>query len=104
MQSGGAPASSPLLMALTTRALVVVVGAILVTGVAVPTILESAPAPSGLSLPGATSSCNDQWTMYQHDGSRHGAPTCSGINPISVVGLTPSWFLSTNQPVTATPT
>lgn len=79
-------------------------GALLITGVAVPSIFGSAPAPSDLSLPGSAAPCNDQWAMYQHDPSHHGAPTCSGINPMSVAGLTPSWFYNTSQPVTAEPT
>lgn len=60
--------------------------------------VPTAPLPSG------TTSCTDQWAMYQHDAAHHASATCSAINPLTVAGLHPAWFLSTSQPVTASPT
>ncbi len=55
-------------------------------------------------LPSGTTSCSDQWPMYQYDASHVATPGCSAIDPLTVASLGPKWFFSTPQPVTATPT
>lgn len=41
--------------------------------------------------------------MFQHDPSHHAAADCGDINPLTVAGLHPAWFVSTSQPVTSSP-
>lgn len=64
------------------------------------------PALLGTTGPVASpaGACADQWSMYQHDPAHHANPTCSDINPLSVLSMHPAWLFRTPQPVTATPT
>ena len=72
----------------------------LLGALAVPGALAATDAPTGLSVAAA---CSDQWPMYQHGPDHHGTPSCSGIDPTTVATLRPAWFLSTPEPVTASP-
>ena len=60
--------------------------------------------PSAASLPGTSATCTDEWPMFQHDPSHHAASGCTALDPTTVAGLHPAWFVSTAQPVTASPT
>lgn len=72
----------------------------LLLAVLAPIVLGTTSAPAGLAVPAA---CSDQWPMYQHGPDHHGAPVCSAVGPLTVGTLAPAWFLSTPQPVTASP-
>ena len=70
-------------------------------------LLWSAPSGPALSSAALTDSsgaaCTTQWPMFQHDDSRHAAARCSQVNPLTVAGLHPAWFVPTAQPVTSSP-
>jgi polyvinyl alcohol dehydrogenase (cytochrome) len=56
------------------------------------------------ALRSASTSCDPAWPMYQHDAAHTGSACAASVTRQNVTGMHPAWFVSTNQPVTATPT
>jgi outer membrane protein assembly factor BamB len=85
------------------RAALVALGAGVLT-VASPVLMAPEATSSNLSVGAPSCATPDDWTMYQHGPDHHARPGCSGINPLDVATLRPSWLFQTPQPVTASPT
>jgi outer membrane protein assembly factor BamB len=82
------------------RILLTAAGLALLAGPAT-TVLASQPSSGPGTLVTACQT-HESWPMYQGN-QKHTANACSQINASNVSQLRPSWFLSTNGTVTATP-
>jgi polyvinyl alcohol dehydrogenase (cytochrome) len=99
-RTGGGPIPGGGVAPLAGRVLVLAAVGV-VAGMALPDLTPATTTgPVGLSVP---ATCGDQWPMYQHGPDHHAAASCSAIDPSTVATLQPAWFLSTAEPVTASP-